>query len=291
MRGIKSRWLIAVIAFLGGVLSAVLIYNILPFFQKPPERPVARLIPPVEVPPIKPPELPPAPEVPAVYPRVAIVIDDMGEDLRSMDKLFEVDAPITVAVIPHLKYSRKVAQEAHERMGWEVIAHIPMEPKGFAEGNGKNPGRGALLTNMSGVQVKRLVREGLQDVPYASGVNNHMGSKFTEDEALMKAVLEVVKEKSFFFLDSRTTASSVARRLARRNGVRFATRNVFLDNTRDPRYIRGQIEELIEIARKRGKAVAIGHPYPETIETLRKSIPELRKEGIEVVRLSELVDG
>lgn len=279
--------------FLGGALSIFLLYNYGPLERPPgrgPERPVARLVPPVEVPPQKVLEAPPPPELMPEYPRVAIVIDDMGQDMRVLDELFEVDAPITVAVLPHLRYSRRVAEEAHDKKGWEVLLHLPMEPKGLSEGNGKNPGKGAVLTGMSKREVKRVVRDDLQEVPYASGVNNHMGSKFTEDEALMRAVLEVVKENGIFFLDSRTTASSVARRLALNTGVRFAGRNVFLDNSRDPDYIRGQIDKLVSIARKRGHAIAIGHPYPETIEILKETIPQLRKDGIGVVKLSEVMD-
>lgn len=219
-------------------------------------------------------------------PRVAIVIDDLGHDLRRLRDLLEVDAAITVAVIPHLKYSRDVSREAHLK-GWEVLLHLPMEPKDSAR---NDPGKGALLTSMRASEVRAQVVEDLSEVPHAAGINNHMGSRFTEDETLMRAVLDVVKARGMFFLDSRTTPGSVAGRLLTEMGVKGVERNVFLDNTRSPEYIRGQIRELISIARRNGKAVAIGHPYPETIETLRGSMETLHAEGIEVVRLSELLE-
>jgi polysaccharide deacetylase 2 family uncharacterized protein YibQ len=219
-------------------------------------------------------------------PRVAIVIDDLGHDLRRLRDLLEVDAEITVAVIPHLKYSRDVSREAHLK-GWEVLLHLPMEPKDSVR---NDPGKGALLTSMRASEVRAQVVEDLGEVPHAAGINNHMGSRFTENETLMRAVLDVVKARGMFFLDSRTTPGSVAGRLLTEMGVKGVERNVFLDNTRSPEYIRGQIRELISIARKNGKAVAIGHPYPETIETLRGSMETLHSEGIEVVRLSELIE-
>lgn len=252
------------------------------------EKPVAKLIPPQVNIPEKPLEI----EV-ARAPRVAIVIDDMGQDMKKLNELFKVDAPITVAVLPHLRYSKKVAVEAHFKKGWEVILHLPMEPKPHGsngENGGISPGEGALFTNMSAEAVRAQVEDDLKDVPYAIGVNNHMGSRFTEDPELMRAVLSVVKKRSMFFLDSRTTPDSVADRVAREVGVKNADRNVFLDNTRDGKYIKGQIMELVSIARKRGKAIGIGHPYPETIEALKENISILRNEGINVVKLSELVE-
>lgn len=219
-------------------------------------------------------------------PKVAIVIDDMGHDITRLRDLFEVNADITVAVLPNLRYSRDVSREAHMK-GWEVLLHLPMEPKDTSQ---NDPGVGALSTLMKGEDVKARVEEVLVDVPHAIGINNHMGSKFTEDEVLMRAVFDVVKERGMFFLDSRTTSSSVASRLAEEMGVREVDRNVFLDNNRNHDYIKGQLQELVRIARKRGKAVGIGHPYPETIDTLKGSVEEIRSEGVAVVRLSELIE-
>jgi hypothetical protein len=218
-------------------------------------------------------------------PMVAIVIDDMGYDMRRLRSLLEVDAQITVAVLPHLRFSREVAVEAYSN-GWEVLLHLPMEPRNSAN----NPGKGALLTAMDEGEVRLQMEEDLKGVPHVSGVNNHMGSRFTEDAALMRTVLDVVRDRDMFFLDSRTTSGSVAGRLAREMGVKGVERSVFLDNTRDPEYIKARLAELVRIARKRGKAVAIGHPYPETIEALKSTVGAMQQDGIEVVRVSDLVE-
>ncbi len=231
------------------------------------------------------------PEVPALSmdlpgPRVAIVIDDMGHDLKRLRSLLDIDAQITVAVLPHLRFSREVATEAYSR-GWEVLLHMPMEPHNL---KGNNPGEGALLTVMDEAEVRLKMRESLDGVPYVSGVNNHMGSKFTEDPVLLRAVLGMVKERGLFFLDSRTSPDSVAGKLAREMGVPGVTRNVFLDNTRDEQYIRERLDELVRIARDRGVAVAIGHPYPETIAALKSALYSESFDGVEVVRVSELTE-
>jgi polysaccharide deacetylase 2 family uncharacterized protein YibQ len=210
----------------------------------------------------------------------------MGYGMNKLRELLEVDAPITVSVLPHLKNSREVALEAHKN-GREVILHLPMEPK---DSWINNPGKGALLTGMAEEELLMELTQDLEEVPFLSGVNNHMGSKFTEDEAMMRVVLEVLKEKDFYFLDSKTTDASVAGKVARELGVKTVSRSVFLDNRRDEDYIRAQFTELIATAEKRGKAVAIGHPYPETIAVIKEMVPRLKQEGVEVVRLSELVE-
>ncbi len=224
--------------------------------------------------------------VEARRPRVAIVIDDMGYDMRRFRSLLEVDAQITVAVLPHLRFSREVALEAYSN-GWEVLLHLPMEPLDLT---GNNPGKGALLTAMGEGEVRSQMEEDIKGVPHASGVNNHMGSRFTEDPALMRTVLDVVRDHKMFFLDSLTTSGSVAGRLAREMGVKGVDRSVFLDNTRDEEYIKARLEELVSIARERGTAVAIGHPYPETIDVLKSMVGAMQQDGIDVVRVSDLVE-
>ncbi len=229
-----------------------------------------------------------APQVghkPASVARVAILIDDMGGDLRRLQEILELDSPITISVLPHLKHSRDVSRIA-DMSGRDVLLHLPMEPKNHAV---NHPGPGALLTAMSGTAIRKTVLKDLAFVPEAVGVNNHMGSRFTEDEPGMRQVFSILKERGLFFVDSRTTSATVAARLARESGVINAERDVFLDNKRDVEYIDGQIETLVKIAMQEGSAIAIGHPYPETLAALRGMLPLLRERGIDVVPVSELV--
>jgi polysaccharide deacetylase 2 family uncharacterized protein YibQ len=279
-----------VFAFIIGILLGVFVERFAgPLGLKrqvpPPEygRAVAKKTPDQERP------TPPRPKtLPSTPPssKIAIVIDDMGSDMRKLRELLELDAPIAVAVLPHLRFSKEVAREAHAN-GREVLLHLPMEPK---DTQNNNPGKGVLTTAMDKEEVVHELTRDMEAVPFLSGVNNHMGSKFMEDEYLMRTVLEVVKMRDVYFLDSKTTDSSVADKVAKELGLRIASRNVFLDNRRDAQYIKGQLKELLAMAGKRGKAIAIGHPYPETIAVLKEVLPGLRNDGVEVVRLSELVD-
>ncbi len=226
-------------------------------------------------------------EAPFGVARAAIVIDDMGRDINALRRILAIDIPVTISVLPYLSHSRETAVEASER-GREVLLHLPMEPMNMAR---NNPGKGALLTTMGEDEIKGLVREDIDSIPNILGVNNHMGSRFTGDERSMRAVLEVLKEDGdLFFLDSKTISSSKAYELAREMGVKSAERSVFLDNKRDVEYIRERLTELIEVANRKGEGIAIGHPYPETIRAIEEMAPLFREKGVEVVRLSELVE-
>ncbi|MBI5048106.1 MAG: divergent polysaccharide deacetylase family protein [Deltaproteobacteria bacterium] len=241
------------------------------------------LIPP-QVAKIEKPQLPPAKTfVPKA--KVAIVIDDMGQDIKQLRELLEIDVPISIAVLPFLPYSKDVAKEANLN-GREVLLHLPMEPK---DSRNHDPGKGALFTDMSEAKVAEQVKKGIDAVPYITGINNHMGSMFTEDERLMKVVLEIAKTKNIFFLDSKTTNKSAAYRLAKEIGLRAASRQVFLDNKEDINYVKAQILELIEIAKKRGSAIAIGHPHPATILAIKEMIHTLNQD-VNVVAVSSLID-
>lgn len=218
-------------------------------------------------------------------PRVAIVIDDMGRDMKALRDLLEMDAPISVSVLPFLPHSRDTAEQANTR-GREVLLHLPMEPK---DSDNNDPGKGALFTNMSEVQIADEVKRDIDAVPYIKGINNHMGSRFTEDEKMMRMALKSVKASNLFFLDSKTTSKSVAYRVAKEMDMKAASRQVFLDNKEDVNYIKTQLLELIEIAKKRGNAIAIGHPHPSTIAALKQMLPRLNQE-VDIVAVSSLID-
>lgn len=284
------------LGFITGAIIAVLGLKYMGFERTAPERPRASVPPPARVEPERRPvphEAPPPIEEEPVpgkaiprppLPRLAVVIDDMGPDLNKLRELLALDKPVTIAVMPKMRYSKEVSREAASG-GLDVIVHMPMEPRNT---EGHNPGNGALLVAMTDEEIAYLLDEGFKSVPGAIGLNNHMGSRFTEDPEKMRVVLKNVKDRGLLFLDSRTSAETVGGSIARKLKVRSAERDVFLDNNRDVDYIKGQLMEAVRIARKSGKAVAIGHPYPETIRALKEAIPGI--EGVEIVGLSEIAE-
>ena len=223
-------------------------------------------------------------EVPRLL-RAAIVIDDMGNDLEAARKLMGLDYPLTFSVLPYLRYSQATAQEAH-RSGHEVMLHLPMEPE---RGAPVPPGRGAILVGMRNSEVERLVQDDLAAVPYVAGVNNHMGSRATQDEALMADVMEVLANHRLYFVDSRTSGASVALEEARREHLPAFYRSVFLDNTESVDYTLGQLREFRRRVEEKGVALAIGHPHATTIVALAKFLPELERSDIELVAPSQIV--
>jgi polysaccharide deacetylase 2 family uncharacterized protein YibQ len=222
---------------------------------------------------------------PAPMPMVAIIIDDMGSDIDALDKVIAIDARMDIAVLPMLRRSKETATQA-EKAGLEVLLHLPMQPKG---GSLKGLGPGALLLGMDEKTIKDTVKNGLDSVPGAVGVNNHMGSALTEEKDAMRTVMGVLKGRGLFFVDSRTTAGSVATLAAKEEGVRSASRRVFLDDSSDPAYIKAQFDRLLAQAKKDGTAIAIGHPHPNTLEVLKQEVPTLKEKGVELVRVSKLV--
>lgn len=293
-KGSGNSWLFLLLGFIAGTGAAVLLFTYMG--QEPsklPVKPPETVIPAPPAAPPMPTVEPPISETPApleavkppVRPRLAIIIDDMGPDIKKLAELLEVRGQLTIAVMPNMKDSGRISTLASSR-GLDVIVHMPMEPRELLE---HNPGGGALLVAMSPEEIREKVEEGMKTVPDAIGINNHMGSRFTEDEKRMREVLKVVKKKDMLFVDSRTTSNSVAGRVARDLGVPSADRNVFLDNTRDVEYIKAQLKEAARLARRGGRAIAIGHPYPETIKALREAVPGLAADGVDVVGVSEIV--
>lgn len=217
--------------------------------------------------------------------KLAIVIDDMGKGMQEARSLGDIGVPVTFAIIPGLPRVRQVAQEA-QRRGIETIIHLPMEPKGYPERRLEENG---LLLSQANDEIAVRMNGYFREIPQAVGANNHMGSAFTESREKMAVVLGALKERGMFFLDSKTSAISVGEALARELGVRTASRAVFLDNIQNVGYITKQIRQAAAMARKRGSAIAIGHPHPATIQALAAELPKLRDEGITFVYASSLV--
>ncbi len=217
-------------------------------------------------------------------PKVAFIIDDLGYETEIAKKMMELDFPITLSILPFLKYSEYIAEEG-KKNNQEIMLHLPMEPNNSSA----DPGPGAIKSYMSGEEIRQAVRGSIFDFPYVIGVNNHMGSKITEDREIMKIILEEIRRYNLFFIDSITSRNSIAYQVAQEMGVKTAVRTVFLDNESDMEYIKGQMLEVQEIALRDGEAIAIGHSRINTFYVLKRMIPELIKAGIEIVPVSELV--
>ncbi len=226
----------------------------------------------------------------AATPIVSIVIDDLGNNLRDGRQVLALPAPIALAVLPHTAYSRELAEEA-SRAGREVLLHLPMDAENDAE---VEPGPGRLELDMSALEMQTMLAYDLETVPHAIGVNNHMGSRFTQSNAGMETMLHALKQRrgehgALFFLDSRTSPHSVAARVATKLGVPLLERDVFLDNERGEEAVRHSIERAERLLGMRGQAIVIGHPHPETLAALERWLPSLAARGIRVVPLSVML--
>jgi len=227
-------------------------------------------------------EAPPAKQAEGA--RLAIIIDDLGNDRGAADAIFALQCPITISVLPNHPRSIEIAQEAHRR-GYQIMLHLPMESIG-----NERPEAQELRPGMSAGEVSALVDNLLQAVPDVAGVNNHQGSQSTADAALMDELMPVLRERNLFYVDSRTTVATVAYDAAQRIGVRSGFRNVpFLDDVPEVGAVRKQLQLALRDARKKGDAIAIGHPHAATLQALREVLPEAKLQGVRLVFVSEVV--
>lgn len=217
-------------------------------------------------------------------PRLAIIIDDLGGDLAPAEALLRLRYPLTLSILPSQPHSAEIAQEVFRR-GDQVMLHLPME----FEGNAAKPEAIELRVGMGAGEVDRLLGQMLEAVPHAAGINNHEGSRATTDPALMADVMAVLRHRNLFFVDSRTTAATVAYDAARQAGVRAASRNVFLDDVETREAILRQLDLAERDAINDGSAIAIGHPHPVTIAALEQALPQLKARGVRLVFASALV--
>jgi len=218
-------------------------------------------------------------------PVIAVIIDDMGNHETWGEAALELPGAVTYAFLPHTPYAASLAEKTHAR-GRQVMLHLPMDS---ADGNALGPG--ALTLHMDESELQQTLTENLQAVPYVEGINNHMGSLLTRHPGAMAWVMEAIsaRQDQLFFIDSRTTRETVAQAVAQEYRIPSSRRNVFLDNDRDPAAIRAQFSQLLDLARQEGSAVAIGHPYPETVTVLKALLPGLQGNGIRLVRASEMI--
>lgn len=218
--------------------------------------------------------------------KVAIIIDDMGYSLRAIKEIIAIGKPLTTAVIPFSPLAKETAQIAHQN-GLEVILHLPLESINHQGQN--NWTEGMIYSEMSREEVIEAVNRSLEQVPHAIGVNNHMGSKITANEILMRIILERLKEKDLFFIDSRTTSHSVAYKTAQSLGIPSAYRKVFLDTENEEDIIRHKLIELFQKAQKEGWALGICHPTAETLKVLKENFHLVDKYDLEPVFASQIV--
>lgn len=228
---------------------------------------------------------PPKTSRPVLRGSIAIIIDDMGASTRDLERLLTINMPLTFAIIPGLAHSRRVAEIAHAK-GRGVMIHMPMEPQGYPQQRLEKNG---LLLSQSGEEITRRVTTYLQEIPYATGANNHMGSGFTEHEEKMLPVLDVLKQHGMFFVDSKTSSRSVGYSMAVHMGIPAGTRTIFLDNEQSVEKVKSQLNQAARMAAQRGGIIAICHPHPVTIQALVERMPELRRDGITFAAASQLV--
>ncbi|MCT2345212.1 divergent polysaccharide deacetylase family protein [Niallia taxi] len=220
---------------------------------------------------------------------LAIVIDDFGNNMRGTEEMLNLPVPITVAIMPFMSTSREDAIQAHKK-GHEVIVHMPLEPK-----HGKKSwlGPGAITTNLSDEEIRKRVSSAIDNIPYAVGMNHHMGSKATEDERVMRIILEECKKHDLFYLDSKTTGKSVVKKLAEELQVPYLENNMFFDHIYSNQHIQKQATKLVENLNNKKEYIAIGHvgiSGPAVVTVLKQYIPVYQKDA-DIVPLSTLVDG
>ncbi len=216
---------------------------------------------------------------------VAIIVDDIGFSLSPVKELLKINADLTFAILPFQTHTREAAEMFHKARR-ETLLHLPMEPVSYPR---EKPGEGALFTDMNDEELVLQLRKNIADVPYISGVNNHMGSKFMTDEKKLILIFNELKKKKLFFVDSRTSSDTKASAAAKKTGLPIAGRKIFIDNNQDYNKI---YNNLINIA-KDGDVfpeIIIGHPYPETIRAIKDAVRVLREKGVSIVPVSKIVN-
>ena len=217
-------------------------------------------------------------------PTIALIIDDIGFSRPRAKQFLELCIPLTFSILPRLKQSYSLALEIHEA-GHEIMLHQPMEPINPTI----DPGPGALYVGYGADRISEIMEENIFGLPYIKGVNNHMGSKFTESRNEVRKFLDVIKQTDFFFIDSLTTSHSKAYQTAKKLQIDTARRNVFLDNRQEVSAVLYQLSHLKTIARKYGCAIGIGHPFPETAHAIGYFIRDLKRSDVSLVPASNLI--
>ncbi|WP_249678321.1 divergent polysaccharide deacetylase family protein [Pseudomonas abieticivorans] len=223
-----------------------------------------------------------APASPGDKPRhayLSLIIDDLGQNLPRDRRALALPGPVTLAVMPDTPHAAQFAREAH-KAGKTVMVHMPMDPA---------TGPFAWHPDLSMDELRTRLLAALKAVPYASGMNNHEGSRMTSQPEAMAMLMEELQQRYLFFVDSRTSAATVAAAKAQAIGLASVSRDVFLDDTRTTDAIAGQLRSAIALAKKQGSVVMIGHPYPQTLEVLERELPNLKAQGITWIPIRQMI--
>jgi len=215
---------------------------------------------------------------------IAIIIDDLGYKLKQDTRAIKLPGQVTFAFLPHTPHLPDLAETAYAQ-GNEIMLHLPMQ----ALMETLYLGPGALTSDMNEQQFKQSIVESIHSIPHVKGVNNHMGSLITSQSQRMQWLMDELVKTNLYFVDSRTTVKTVAEQTAQQYQLKNTRRNVFLDHELNRPAIEFQFNRLIKLAKKNGSAVAIGHPFNQTLDVLEQRIPQLQAAGIELIQVSELI--
>ncbi len=216
---------------------------------------------------------------PAAKAYLSIIIDDLGQSSERDNRTLALPGPVTMAIMPDTPHASDFARQAH-KAGKTVILHMPMDPA---------TGPYAWHPGAPLPELASRLQAALAKVPYAAGINNHMGSRMTAQREPMAWLMGELQQRHLFFVDSRTSAATVAAAEAQRIGLAHVSRDVFLDDVRTPEAIAAQLQQGVALARKQGSAVLIGHPYPQTLQVLESAMPGLKHQGIELIPLRQMI--
>ncbi len=216
---------------------------------------------------------------------ISIVIDDVGDNERLALRSLHLDSRVALSILPHTPFSRSIAQLA-QKTGNDIMLHQPMES--YRDNHLLGPG--PILTEMHSHQLRATLNDNLDAIPGVIGVNNHMGSRLTEEPAHMAWFMSELSKHDLFYLDSKTSAKSIAADIARKWAIPNASRHVFLDHIDSPAAINQQFKRLVRIAKKRGHAIAIGHPKENTLAFLEQALQELDTHGVQLLAIGDYIN-
>lgn len=217
-------------------------------------------------------------------PKIALIVDDIGYSRSLAWQFVALNEILTFSILPQVPYSQELAFELNNQ-GYEVMLHQPMEPYN----NCYDPGPGALFVGDNAQRIEKTLQTNMQSIPFAKGVNNHMGSKFTASPNEIGNALKVIRSRGMFFVDSYTSSHSLAHATARRYHMPTAHRNVFLDNVRQEAAIMSQLVNLQKHAMLYGRAIGIGHPFPETARAIGRFAEKLKRSNVSLVPVSDIL--